>query len=367
MAKHARYGPSSLDALNRCIRFKYGDMNEDAAAEGTMLHEALETGDLAGLTEDQKEDVRNILQYIESLKTGPGTWEDLKEVKVKLEDLTYGTADRILVNTEQRLVHVIDGKFTRVAGDHSYQARTYGAAYIEMNGAENFDKVHTHIVAPRLNVLELGEYDPAELLTRVRQDIEALYARIADPFNPPTPEGDLCAKCARAARCTALSQTAVQTCRGMGLPLPAVFDPGAVTSNTDRALAQAIAGALENWAKQVKQRNTEFAKLGGEIPGFALRSRSTGTRLAKEDTPAAFAILKACNFDEDNILQACKLSIPDLAKHHAATAPESEKATKEKIKNVLGALTREGASTFLQKTKKVSSEQLVKQLTQGTT
>ena len=96
-----------------------------------------------------------------------------------------------------------------------------------------------------------------------------------------------------------------------------------------------------------------------------MRSRSTGARVPKPDTPTAFSILKGCGFSEDDILQSCNFSINDLAKAHAAVHPESQKATKVKITGALGHITREGSATYLQKTKRVSNEQLIKQLTQG--
>ncbi len=364
--KHARYSPSALDSLDRCIRFKYDDtLTEDEATEGQLLHEAAETGDTGGLNPDQKEDVENALAYVEGLKTKLGLWEDLKEPRIELKDLTFGYADRVLFNRDTGELHVCDYKFTRVAGDHEFQVQTYAAGAIEERGVRPVSKVTTHVIAPRLNILESREHDPAQLLDQIRARIEALYERIDDPFNPPTPHGDLCAKCARAARCPALNQSAVAVARGQGLPLPAVFDPASMISTQDRALGHALASALENWAKQVKQQNTEFAKAGGDVPGYVLRSRSTGARVDKDDTALAIRILQANGYTDDEIYQACRLSINDIAKAHAAISTDSEKATKDRVKELLSAITSEGTATFLQKTKRVSDETLIKQLIQG--
>ena len=367
--KHARFGPSSLDALSRCIRFKYSDINEDAALEGTMLHKAAETGDLAGLDEDQAQDVSQVRAAVDALKNGPGTWLDFAEHKATLQDLTFGTADRVLINFEQGIVYVIDYKFTRVAGDHEFQARTYGAAVYEMMVEAERSKIKqviTYVIAPRLNIIEIGEYDPDELLARVRKDITELYKRIDNPWNPPTPHGDLCAKCARIVGCPAAGTTMLAVAKAKGLPLPSVFDINAPVTTTDRALVQAVAMLAENWSKEVKQKNTEFVKATGQdIPGFALRQRSTGARVDKTDTPLAVMMLKQDGFNEDEILQACKLSLNDLAKVHAETTTDTIRETKDRLKELLGAITREGVAEYLQKTKRVSEEQLIMQITQG--
>ena len=52
--RHHRYGPSMLDNLSNCIRFKYIPFkDDDAASEGTLLHEAYETESLIGLDDEQ--------------------------------------------------------------------------------------------------------------------------------------------------------------------------------------------------------------------------------------------------------------------------------------------------------------------------
>jgi hypothetical protein len=345
-------------------------MNKDAAEEGNMLHAACETGDTTGLDDPQKEDVENALAYKNGLMTGPGVWEDGAEARVTLEDLTYGTSDRVLYNEEQALLHVIDFKFTRVAGDHEFQARTYAAGTIEelLRLGKPVKKVFTHVVAPRLNITETTEYDdPEALLAHVRKDIEDLYEKIDNPWNAPTPHGDLCKNCARAGGCPALATTAVAVSKGLGLPLPTAFSPDALVAVKDRALAHAVAMALENWSKEVKKQNTDFVKeTGKDLPGYALRSRSTGARVAKEDTPLAVEMLRVNGFSDDEILQGCRISLNDVAKVHAEGSTDSIQKTKERVKGLLSSITTEGQSTFLQKTKRVSEEQLIKQLTEGT-
>ena len=91
--RHHRYGPSMLDSLSNCIRFKYIPFkDDDAASEGTLLHEAYETENLIGLDDEQTMMVQAIIDYTNSIlatKGGPEMWEEIKEGKVELIDLTY--------------------------------------------------------------------------------------------------------------------------------------------------------------------------------------------------------------------------------------------------------------------------------------
>lgn len=370
---HARYSPSKLDMLSLCLRFKHIEMEDGSANEGTLLHEAYETGNLNGLDAEQKRAVQPIIEYTDSLKAtegGPDCWLEVREERLTLKDLTYGSADRILIHKEKPIAHVLDAKFTRVEGNHWFQVRTYGAALVEMVNEGQFlsitkalEKVTTHIVAPRLGKLDIVEHGAQELLASVRAEIEHLYERLDDPFLPPTPHEDSCARCARASSCPALNKEIVHVGRKMGLPLPEQFAPDAMISLRDRAIGQLLASIFENWAKQVKSNNTEFVdSSGSDVPGFKMVTRSNGARIPREHTMEAVRLLKEAGYDESEILSACTISIPELAKARAAiTAGGDEKDIKEELKPLLATVTSESVSKFLQKTKRVEDVALLQQ------
>lgn len=384
--KHARFGPSTLDALRKCIRFRYDDSDADAASEGTMLHEALETGCLAGLDDEQKDAVQKILDYAESLKEGkPDDWVHLRECKILLQDLTYGTADIILIHKTEPIAHVADGKFTRVEGDHDTQVQAYGSGLVEMirdripitdhDGNVLFDpdnvayaeleRVITHVVAPRTRTIGREEYEAKQLLELTRQDIIELYERVDDPFLPPTPDETLCGKCARAAKCPALNAVVKAAAPELGLPLPSDFDPSALVSAENRARAHILAGAFTKWAEQVKKNNNEFARQGGEVPGFTLRGRSTGMRIPKEYTAIAFDLLRQKGYTEDTLLEACSLALGALVKAEAADSSRTEAEIKEELHEILADYVSEGRTEFLQKSKRISDVKLLEQINNG--
>lgn len=357
--KHARFSPSMLPSLDKCIRFKWRETEamDEAADEGTLLHHACETGSLAGLDDYQKADVEKALGYVEALKAGMTNPREYKETQVELKDLTFGTLDRALLDQDNRDLHIIDFKFVRVETDHDFQLMTYAAALVETLANEGtvgyvVNRVYTHVVAPRLGKApEVQEFDAAALVSVIRHKIETLYERIENPFNAPCADDPtLCARCARTADCPAVNAIVVASAPHMGLPLPEVFAPDAMVSVRDRSLAQQLAGLFENWAEAVKKANTAFVQQGGEIPGYKLQSRSTGFRIPREATLAAAGILQEkLNLDVADILGASSLSIPELAKAMAETRGGKEQDLKAQLIDELRDVGVQGSCSFLTK------------------
>lgn len=360
---HHVFGPSTIDALSQCVRFKYNESDEDAADEGKLMHKAFETGNLAGLDAEQQTCVTTARDYVESLKfeggSGPSEWQDFAEVKLELKGLTFGTSDRLLVNVKRKLAHVIDFKATRRESAHGWQLRTYGACAVER--FPEVEQVVTHVVAPRLGGPEREAYGAAKLLSDVREHITELYARIADPKVPPTPDEDLCCKCANAATCPALCKTVTAVATGLSLPLPDMFAPDAIVSLRDRALAQVLAGAMINWGEQVKKNNAAFVdETGTDIPGFKKMRRSTGLRVPKERvSDAADALKEAFGMSVRDVLSCCGLTVGDVVAHVSMSQGVPEANAKEMVREALADVAIEGSCSFLSKEKRMSDAALL--------
>lgn len=363
--KHHKYGPSTLDALSKCVRFKYDEtQDEDAASEGTELHAAAETGNTAGLDEEQARCVDSARSYAEFLKfedgADPADWEDLREVRLELKDLTHGTADRVLINRKLRRIHVVDFKFTRIENDHALQLRAYGAALVEKMLAESGGdggewSVAMHVVAPRLaKPAEREEAVGSLLLPQVRAEIEALYERIEDPFVEATPHEDLCRKCGRAGTCPKLRGVALAVAPSIGLPLPATFDIDAATPR-DRAIMQVLAGALVQLAEKWKKSNADAVAGGLEIPGFKLTTRSTGLRLPK-DNAVEFArrMEERHGLTAVDLLACANVAVNDVCDAIAMAKGMTAADAKEDLKTHDTDILSEGKSQFLSKEKRLS-------------
>jgi len=361
MSKHAVHGPSSLDSLSKCIRFKYSDSDNDAASEGTELHEAAERESTQGLTESQARDVQTCIDYVSSIRAtdgGPAMWADLKESQVELKGLTHGTCDRLLVHQTLKTIHVVDHKFTRVESDHEFQIETYGAAAYEMyyNGVEDV-QIHLHVIEPRINDIKHYVHDGASLHKTVVERISELYQRIDDPWNPETPDEYTCAKCARAFRCPSLRNVALQVTERIGLPVPMDFAACGIATDRDCAIAMALVGPLKNWAEETKKALTQRALETGRVPANAkLVTRSSGLRVAKEMTPMAIEQLLAAGFNNATIMECCSLTLSELAEKHSEHSGMSKADAKELMREALGDLAKEGSSTFLQMARRRSDE-----------
>ena len=354
MAQHARFSPSKLDNLALCVRFSHIPM-EGAANEGTEMHSAYESGGTTGLSEEQARVVQMALDYTDQLKA-QGDFQELRELRVELRDLTFGTADRVLLGTH--VAHVLDFKGIRVVSDHRFQVRTYAAAVLETY--PEILEVTTHIVAPRLGEPPETMAFGRELLDEVRSEIQALYDRIDDFTTPPTPHEDLCRICKWVHKCPALNSTITTAARGAGLPLPQEFEPSALVSERDRIVAQALAMFFENWAEQVKKFNATYMVANGLKTlgsAFKLVQRSTGARIPKEATGVCYVTLRDAGVATDSeLISACTLSIPQLAEALSQTRGGSVADHKATIKALLQEFCTEGQTAFLQKAKRGITE-----------
>jgi len=369
---HARYSPSTLSALQKCPRYRFDETEsmKEAGAEGEFLHACCETGSTAGLDEKQRIDVESCRGYVESIRAGiSGIRWELAEGKLTLAGLTHGHADLCILDVERKTLHVVDYKFGRTQSDPGEQLRAYGAAATEMlispeglgfGTADcqtiiqmpDLKTVITHVVAPRLDDGPVMDtYDAQELLVRVRKDIEALYARIDDPWTPENPEyPELCARCARAGRCPSVNKAVARMAPALGITIPTIFDLSLPVTPEERAIRQSIRGLMDKWCEKCGQENSEFAIAGGNIPGFRLQIRSNGFKVPRESTKTALDILNdRLQLPLDVVAGSLTLSVSELSKQLAQVTPETESVWKGKLMEALEGVGTNSSSTFLVK------------------
>ena len=68
--QHHELGPSSLKWVELCPGFRSSDETNVYAEEGTLLHTAVETGNVEGLTGEQEELVSRCQKYVADLVEG---------------------------------------------------------------------------------------------------------------------------------------------------------------------------------------------------------------------------------------------------------------------------------------------------------
>jgi hypothetical protein len=84
--QHHELGPSTLKYVEICPSYRSSNETNIFAEEGTMLHEAAETGELSGLNEEQLSHVVACLDYIKDMEAKAD--EVHKELRV---EINYGS------------------------------------------------------------------------------------------------------------------------------------------------------------------------------------------------------------------------------------------------------------------------------------
>lgn len=362
--KHARFSPSKLEALERCLRFEYEETDNNAAAdEGTLLHAACESGNLAGLSEEQVGQVWKARGFVDSMIAGLGAGTTVqREAEVELTDLTYGTADVVAFSADRTKALVCDFKFGRRGvedAESNFQVQTYAAAVLEH--APEVETITGYVIEPRLDLQPVPSTWGRDLLPQVRARIEALYERLHDPFLPPTAHSDLCSRCRWRAKCPQVTMAVTRMAPAFDLTVPEGFttDPACMTPE-HRAFAQAVAPLLEKLAEAWKKANTEFVANGGEVPFYKLISKSTGLRIPRENTSqAAERILKAGYATAEQVISSAALSIPELAKLMATVKGSTETEERQAILALVSDLARDGRTQYLQKMAKLTETAII--------
>ena len=381
MASHARYSPSKLEGLEACPCFDYKqdededdvspDADETPAQRGTRLHKAVETEDTSlCCDEDEIGQVTACIEYMQSLAASSQLplAKTLREHRVTIPDLTYGTLDHgFLWGPEGAPLEadITDFKFIRVPSVSSPEDNFQLACYAVGLLIEypSLQRVRATLLAPGLRYLPEPAVFTRDHIDIVKQRIAAVLQQVADPFKQPS-VCDFCKQCANAARCPALGGTAVAVARQLKLPVPDSFVPGARVSLDDRAVAQFLATALEQWAKETKANNRDHVLSGGEVPpGFKLVTRAGSSVI--RDTGSALTILQDGSFVPWSVLRsALKLSVPKLVAATVEHHKKSPEAVLNQLREVLGPILEQQPDIkFLQRERSKRSKALLQEPT----
>jgi hypothetical protein len=377
MTKHARYSPSKLEALEKCPCFESDnamrtEKDLGAATEGTMLHDAMENDNPSNLESEEQMWAYNLCQdYITKLiESCRGRFDDRREIKSTVRGLTYGFADRVIIDYASKTIHVADYKFGRVAVDHAehnLQLRAYGVGLFER--FTSFKHLHLHLIAPRIPDFTDAVFG-RDVIDVTRDRIKNIISSTADVFKKPS-GGEHCSFCTNKPRCEVMNRAVEGVVRGAGfLPLPEKFLPESIVSAEDRSKSLLLARILPDWCKLVKQMNTSAVlEYGDEIPGFSLRRRAGSVSVS--DAQAVLGIVTSrMGFTHEQLLVSgvASVSISKLADLIRTEHPVEEFDTKrdyvDALVEMLGdAVSRGSEVIFLQKDRKPTDEELMKQLT----
>lgn len=357
---HHPYSPSSLQYLEASPAFIGRDEESEASRMGTLQHEAVESGNFDGLTDEQIEKVqfcqaRKISIRQELAEAAGCKPEELIELteqylpidRVKLKDgtesTTAGFLDFGLVSPDKKFAAVVDWKFGqwKVAEAHE---NLQGMGY--MLGLRHrfptLEAVHVEFQMPYLDwetahVFEAGDRctNFSQIYGRICRVVDrAVETRLAIAkgksfeceARPTT-----CPFCARIGTCPIAGKlfSTVAAKLNEKLQLPAQLDPKLMNDPEEAAVAIRFANTAEVWAKALRRVLSDKAFEDKRfIPtDYTLQIRNDRVLLNPDPIVAELKRLGATDKEIDEAYTITLTALGKIVRNHS---PRGEKDSNEK-------------------------------------
>ncbi len=357
---HHPFSPSRLPRLYHCPgSFKLAPphgtgprVSSPEADEGTMLHERVASGDLAGLTEEQSTAVQTCLDFLE---TNPRKWKHEMTLSVTDEstfsEITYGYVDAVGLRETRdppdRPAIVADWKFGRTEVPEPADNLQLAAYALAVHQEYGCPEVRAVILQPRTGFMAEHVYrDFAGILATIKTVIRECQG----PDMRLCP-GEWCRYCPAASACPALNRQAVAM---IDKHSSEVTDPETMAAYlTTAAQAKLAARTMVEWADSVLYHALAMARQQ-PIPGWEIKPGRKVRELT--DLNEAFARLKSRGFTEQEFVTACKASVPTLEATYCAKLATTAKDAKASFAAALGDLidVKTGNPTMVRQTAKES-------------
>ena len=347
--KHAQYSPSGLKMYEACPSYQKREGTNAIAAQGTKIHEAIDSGDTSMLNDEE----RAIAQYcfdfqshIRASKGACGPIKELREVVLNIDcgdEATFGSADLIEIYGDGTAV-LMDWKTGFGAVDDA-EVNSQVWAYT-LGVFQAHPEVHTveaYLVLPRRQEISSAVFKRSEcdkLALRLGTIITRAKESAGYEFNPT--EG-VCDYCSFKGSCKALAGKALLLGQKAGFEVPANISLDGTSE--DKAKLLKLANILATWCEETKKEILRQAlEEGAEIPGYRLDQRKTPRVL--DNAVAGWEAIKTMVDLEEFLSAASRISVPRLEKIVSDKAPKGGKAkAKEALEDALrdaNALREEG-------------------------
>ena len=337
MSAHHEFSPSQLMYREACPGWKPDEGPQSIqAAEGTMMHQALETGDHKGLTEEQTRCVNMVGDLFTSMKeelvVGEDKCEVHQEIRLGIMGLTFGTADLVLVSGAHAKIG--DAKFGwNPVEDAETNLQGWAYAIGVYEKWPSVDHVEVVFAQPRLDSVSRANFYRKADLERMKLRVMTVIARAKD-HKPEDlkPSEFACLYCGAKATCVALHKKAlVISSKFIELSpdkeLLDIYNPEQLATPELRGKAEILRRILEPWCEKVKKENIRFVlEEGGEVPGFEVKSRA-GKRTVT-DPQITWELVKD-RLTPDEFAAVTEVSVAQLLKAYSEKAP---KGSKERFK-----------------------------------
>lgn len=359
---HSSISPSKLKSIEISPAYTPDptDPEHPVTAEGTLCHEALDSGDDSKLTTDEQREWVSACRDL-TAEILPGAVE-YRELKIPVLDGIWGFADLVRIRGSKGAL--VDYKFgfnlqEEVETNPAAQAYVYGLFKM-------FPPVDEFTVAylyPRLGQVSTCTYardDMSRIETRIRLTVEK--AREATPETCRW-SAETCRFCLHRKTCPTLRAAVLPVAQryaethDIRLPLFDTLD----TLDDPAKMARLLEAApvLEAVADSIKRNAVRLRVEGGtEIPGWELRTRA-GRKVVLNPTLARDALRKI-GLSDDDVLRSCEMRVGLLEDVVGETAAKGKKKKSyEKALDALrdvGVLEEKEESAFMVKAKKAAKE-----------
>jgi len=330
---HSKISPSKLKYLEISPAFEDDPTNEEhpITAEGTLCHEALDSGNDDKLaTDEQRGWVAQCREY--ASKVLPAAPNCEHEVKIDVLDGIWGFIDLVkMMGTKFGAYQaaILDWKFgfnlqEDVETNPAAQAYAFGlfCRYTLLS------EIFVAYVYPRLGQISTHTFTRADMPrieTRIRLIVEK--ARDATPetcrWSP-----DTCRWCRHRATCPTLAKEvlpiATRYAETHSMPIPAFGDLATLNDPAKFARLLSIVPILEAAAESIK-RNAVRLRLeeGAEIPGYELRTRAGRKKVL--NAVLAWDVISKLGVTQEQFLRAVDVRVTELEKVAGEIAPRGKK------------------------------------------
>ena len=223
-----------------------------------------------------------------------------------------GTADKILYHADGAL-DIVDYKFGISAVDEAednLQGQCYALGAMRR---WNCPTAQVHFLMPRQGEVSKHTFTPEDI-GRIRTRLLSIAAVQRKRNRPWVPNPVSCQWCSAKDRCPALARKAVLIAATANLlPVPRVCEPGALVTVEDRNQAQALAGIMEDWAKQVKRANAAACiEQGLELPDYRLVRRAGNRSFLSTLLVAQYLVSEGIS--TERFLAGCRIAVGETEK-----------------------------------------------------
>ena len=382
--QHHSHGPSRMNYIEDCAAFTSKDGNNDAAEEGTFLHEIMDeviqrvitkkekrtlpqidgwVGTTHDLTDDQKEYLRFCCRKLDHyISKSPDEIHSETKVETARRDgkeLNYGYLDVFFVFNRVKMGVVVDFKFGWLPvrpAQTNLQGKNYVAGYFQK--FKTLERIAAVFIQPKLNVISEFIFHRTQMFDILKQleDIVQLAIDVQEGKHLERVQpGKYCDYCALAGTCTKLNEMRGAAASAIvKLPQPPSFNGLELHKPEDLALARYWVDIIETGLAEVKAKAMEAAQAnGGELTctlpdgrviSYEVKERKTPRSLgsapevaeALQDFITPQEVLAAADLKITTLETITKKAMVEIAK--ARGEKLSQKAAWEQISGTLEAL-----------------------------